>query len=123
MPLDDAIRIRHIIEAAEEALSFCEGMDEGGFRSDRRTQRAVVQCIEVIGEAARMVSEATRKQVPAVPWEQIVGMRHRIVHVYFDIDLLLVWAVVEQDLRPLIQALRTWEDDQGAMGGEQVAQP
>ena len=46
-------------------------MDEGGFRCDRRTQRAVVQCIEVIGEASRMVSEPTRPQVPAGPWEQI----------------------------------------------------
>lgn len=114
MPLDDAIRIRHIIEAAEEAQTFCEGMDETAFRADRRTQRAVVQCIEVIGEAARMVSEPTRAAVPGVPWQQIVGMRHRIVHVYFDIDLMLVWAVVEKDLVPLIRALREWEDQQGS---------
>ncbi|MHB1157529.1 MAG: HepT-like ribonuclease domain-containing protein [Phycisphaerales bacterium] len=106
MPLDDIIRIRHIIEAAEEALSFCDGMSESDFLADRRTQRAVVQCIEVIGEAARMVSQPAREQLPTVPWHQIVGMRHRIVHVYFDIDLKLVWEVVARDLAPLIKALR-----------------
>lgn len=109
MPLDDAIRIRHIIEAAEEALSFCADMDESDFMADRRTQRAVVQCIEVIGEAARMVTHPTREQIPAVPWHQIVGMRHRVVHVYFDIDLRLVWEVVARDLKPLVAALRDWE--------------
>lgn len=118
MPLDDAIRIRHMIEAAEEAMGFCEGMSESSFFADRRTQRAVVQCIEVIGEATRMVSQATRDQVPAVPWQQIVGMRHRIVHVYFDIDLRLVWQVVERDLRPLVDALRAWETDQSDLGRE-----
>jgi len=117
MPLDDATRVRHIIEAATEAMSFCEGMDFAGFEKDRCVQRAVVQCIEVIGEAARYTSDATRHQIPGVPWTQIVGMRHRIVHVYFDIDLSLVWEVVARDLKPLIDALRAWESAQAADEG------
>ena len=109
MPLNDGIRIRHIIEAAESAQRFCDAMDEAAFRADEKTQRAVIQCLEVIGEAARHVAEPTRVQIPDVPWKKIVGMRHRIAHVYFDIDLSLVWEVVAKDLGPLRTALLRWE--------------
>jgi len=109
MIADDRVRIRHMIEAAEEAISFCRGFDEGTFAQDRRTVRAVTQCIEIIGEAARMVGEDTREQIPDVPWRAIVGMRHRLAHVYFDIDESLVWRVVARDLRPLIDNLTEWE--------------
>ncbi len=109
MPLDDRGRIRHMIDAAESALSFCQGMDESDFRADERTHRAVIQCIEVIGEAARNVSDDVRQQTPSVPWSQIVGMRHRMAHVYFDINLSLVWQVVAKDLTPLVDELKKWE--------------
>jgi uncharacterized protein with HEPN domain len=112
MPLEDSTRIRHMIEAAPEALSYCADMDEDAFRNDRRTQRAVVQCIQVIGEAANRVADVTQSQSTGVPWDQIVGMRHRIVHTYFDIDLALVWQVIKKDLQPLIDELRKWEREQ-----------
>ena len=108
MPLDDVTRIRHMVEAAQSARGFCAEMDEAQFRKDERTYRAVVQCLEVTGEAARFVSDATREQTPTVPWAQIVGMRHRLAHTYFDINLELVWVVVERDLEPLLDALRAW---------------
>ena len=108
MLLDDLTRIRHMIDAASEALSFCEGIDEAAFKGDSRTHRAVIQCIEVIGEAANGLSEAARQRLSKVPWHQIVGMRHRLIHVYFDINLSLVWEVVRKDLRPLLEALHTF---------------
>ena len=95
MPLDDLIRVRHMIEACQEA----------SFRRDRKTCRAVIQCIEVIGEAANGLSGAAREQMPDVPWHKIIGMRHRLIHAYFDINLSLVWEVVAKEMKPLLKAL------------------
>ncbi len=112
MLLDDLTRVRHMIEASEDALTFCEGMDEAAFRSDKRTCRAVIQCIEVIGEAANGLSDSARGQMHDVSWQKIIGMRHRLIHAYFDINLSLVWEVVVKDLPPLCSALRAWEQAQ-----------
>ena len=68
-------------------------------------RRAVVHCIQEIGEAAARISPETRAVVAGVPWKQIVGMRHRIVHEYFNVDTNLVWEVLDRDLQPLIEAL------------------
>ncbi|MBI1337563.1 MAG: DUF86 domain-containing protein [Phycisphaera sp.] len=108
MPLDDRTRFLHMIDAAEAALRYCRDMDSHAFRSNDMVQRAVFQCIEVIGEAASHITPVTREQLPEVPWKQIVGMRHQLVHVYFVIDVDLVWAVVTDDLPPLVAALHTW---------------
>jgi len=67
MTVDDKVRIRHMIEASRSAARFCEGLDFSSFSKDERTWRAVVQCIEVIGEAGRHVSETTREAIPDVP--------------------------------------------------------
>lgn len=108
----DHARIQHMLEAAQSAAGFCEGLNFADFCRDERTWRAVVQCIEVIGEAGRHVTEATRQAIPDVPWRQIIGMRHRVTHAYFEIDLKLVWEVVAKDLDPLIAALKSWDPGQ-----------
>lgn len=61
--------------------------------------------MEIVGEAAARVSEDTKRAHPDIPWAEIVGMRNRLVHVYFDIDLQLVWATVRDDLPTLITLL------------------
>ena len=66
---------------------------------------ALVKAVEIIGEAALQTSEVTRAHLPGVPWEDIVGMRHRLVHAYFDINLDVVWKTVQADLPPLIPLL------------------
>jgi uncharacterized protein with HEPN domain len=63
------------------------------------------KAIEIIGEAAFQTSESTRAQVPEIPWEDIVGMRHRLVHAYFDINLDVLWKTVQGDMVPLISRL------------------
>lgn len=65
----------------------------------------LLKCIEIVGEAAARVGADTQGRYPQIPWADIVGMRNRLVHVYFDIDLDRVWDTVEQDLPPLIAAL------------------
>jgi len=101
----DKVRLRHMLAAAEQAMDFSKGRDRTSLDSDLMYRRAVIHCIQEIGEAAVRVTEPTRDLVPELPWKQIVGMRHRLVHVYFATNLDMVWEVVSKDLSPLVTAL------------------
>ncbi len=102
MRMDDEIRLRHMLDAASEALSFAEGRTRGDLDTDRQLVLALVKDIEIVGEAANQVTEPTRQRLPEMPWERIVGMRNRLVHAYFDINLDIVWKTVREDLPELI---------------------
>ena len=91
--------------AARDALSFTEGLSYDEFARDRRTQLSVLKSVEIVGEAASHVTNDTRQMHPAIPWREIVGMSNRLVHVYFDIDLRLVWDTACDDLPVLIALL------------------
>ncbi len=67
---------------------------------------ALVKDIEIIGEAAYQISEATREQLRHVPWDDIIGMRHRLVHAYFDINLDILWQTVQEDIPALIAVVQ-----------------
>ena len=105
MPRDDAAYLLDMLLAARDALSFTEGMSYEEFVQDRRTQLSVLKSVEIVGEAAAHVSEDTKRAHPTIPWREIVGMRNRLVHAYFDIDLPFVWATVCDDLPVLIVRL------------------
>lgn len=94
---DDTTRLRHIIEAAGEALGYVEYMERDEFKASRPMQHSVVRCIEIVGEAASRLSPALRQANPQVPWSDIIGMRNRIVHAYFDIDAEIVWRTARED--------------------------
>ena len=66
-----------------------------------------VKEVEIIGEAAYQIAQATRDNLPEIPWEDIVGMRHRLVHAYFDINLNILWRTVQEDLPVLVAALKS----------------
>ena len=66
---------------------------------------ALIKAIEIVGEAACQVSDTTRRQTPDIPWEDIIGMRHRLVHAYFDINLDILWRTVQDDIFSLIALL------------------
>lgn len=106
MRKDDVIRLRHMLDAAEEALLFARGRSREDLGVDRQLVLALVKEVEIIGEAAFRVSHETREHLPEIPWEDIIGMRHRLVHAYFDINLDILWQTVQQDLPPLVSALR-----------------
>jgi uncharacterized protein with HEPN domain len=71
------------------------------FLTDPRTQDAVIRNLEIIGEAASRVSPALQAAHPDLPWEQMRGLRNRLAHAYFDVDLTIVWDVVERELPEL----------------------
>jgi uncharacterized protein with HEPN domain len=98
----------HIRQAAFDASSFVDGMDKVEFLADKRTQQAVVMNLIIIGEAATKVMDLHADFVllhPEVPWRSMRGMRNRIAHGYFDIDLNVVWNTVQQHLLPLLKTL------------------
>jgi uncharacterized protein with HEPN domain len=92
-------------DAARDAVGFCANRTRADLNTDRQLVLAVVKSVEIVGEAANGVSPPLRARTPEIPWEDIVGMRHRLVHAYFDINLSISWLTVQKDLPPLIRAL------------------
>src|SRR5690348_3796029 len=107
LPERDAALLLDMLIAARNAREFAQDLDHDTFLESKLHQNAVIRAIEVIGEAARRVSDGSRTQVPEIPWRQIIAMRHRLIHGYEDVRLDVVWAVVQDDLPPLISALET----------------
>lgn len=105
MPPSDLVRLRHMLDAAREAVTFVASKTAQDLASDRILSLALVKCIEIIGEAATKVTNETRATYPQIPWDDIVGMRHRLIHVYFDVDLERVSDTIALDLPPLIESL------------------
>ena len=102
MPKRDLdLLIEDILSAFRKIERYTAGMDPEGFRQDEKTVDAVVRNLEVIGEAARQLPEDFMARNPAVPWRQIAGLRNRIVHEYFGLDLDLIWEVIQHDLPQL----------------------
>ena len=83
------------------------GRSRADLDSNRMLLFAVVRAIEVLGEAAARVSDETRRTMPDIPWNAIVGMRNRLVHGYFNIDVAIVWKTVTDEIPALLQKLRT----------------
>ena len=73
---------------------------------DRVRQLALRKLVEVVGEAANRVSEGTQQQYAAIPWSQIIGLRNRLVHGYDDINLDILWQIIQNDLPPLTERLK-----------------
>jgi uncharacterized protein with HEPN domain len=116
MRRDDEIRLRHMLEAAREAVKFIGGRPRKDLSDDRMLALAVVKAIEILGEAATKVSPETRKACPQLPWDDIVGMRHRLIHAYFDINLDIVWRTLREDLPGLIVAIENVLSQRGSGG-------
>ena len=102
----DQSRLRHMLDHAVEAVDLIRGQTRADLDADRKLNLALVRLVEIIGEAAACVSNGERSKYPAVPWEDIIGMRNRVVHGYDEVDLDVLWDVVELHLPPLIEELR-----------------
>jgi uncharacterized protein with HEPN domain len=120
----DLVKCEDMRIYAERALEFLGSRSREEFLSDKMLQDAIVRCVEVVGEAARLVSEHTRGRAPEIPWPLITGMRNALAHDYGAVDLEKVYEVVTEDLPVLrdhlgrlIAALEKdvgWRDDGGA---------
>src|SRR5687768_8944490 len=97
-PRDDAAYLRHIKDAITRIESYLIGHSESSFMSTPLVQDAVIRQIQIIGEAANRLSSEFVARVPRIPWTDIVGMRHKLVHDYFGVDLGAVWDTATRDL-------------------------
>ena len=106
----DVIRLQHMREAANKAISFASGKTRADLDDDEKLVLSLVKCIEIIGEAASKISKECETECSNIPWADIIGMRNRLIHAYFDINLNIVWKTVTEELGPLVyeldQALR-----------------
>jgi uncharacterized protein with HEPN domain len=101
----DVIRLRHMIDAAKEARSFIQNKEQASLEVDRKLVLALMKSIEIIGEAASKVTKECREDLNRIPWANIVGMRNRLIHAYFDINLEILWKTVTEDIPGLIDEL------------------
>ena len=99
------VRLTHMLEAAGEALSFAQNRSRADLDHNRMLLHSLVRSIEIIGEASVNVSREYRDTSPEIPWAKLAGMRNRLIHAYFDIDLDIVWDTTALDLPPLVAEL------------------
>lgn len=105
MFIDDPVRLRHMLDAAREAVSFVKNKTRNDLDTDRILTLALVRCLEIIDEAASRITKECQDESPQIPWPQIISMRNRLIHVYFEIELDIVWDTVTEDLPLLIAEL------------------
>jgi uncharacterized protein with HEPN domain len=101
----DMARLWDMLDAARTAVEFTEGVGFEGFLKDRKTRNAVERNLEIIGEAARCVSQETREGLSDIPWRSVIGLRNVLAHEYGDIRYEILWTVVRDKLPPLVARL------------------
>ena len=99
----DTDRLYHMIASAKEAIDYIQNKTRDDLDSDRQLVHCLVRCLEITGEAASKISAQLKIDNPQIPWEYIIGMRNRLVHAYFDINLDIVWRTVKEELPELIE--------------------
>ena len=94
MSKSDRLRLRHILDAALEAVGFAQGRRREDLDQDRMLSHSLVRLLEILGEAARGISEELQAAHPRIPWRKMSGMRDRLIHGYFDVSFDVVWKTV-----------------------------
>ena len=103
---EDRTRLLHMVDAAETIANFVSGRARKDLDSDRMLLFALVRAVEVLGEAAAKVSPEARAEAASVPWPQIVAMRNRLIHAYFDVNRDMLWKTAIEEIPALLPALR-----------------
>jgi uncharacterized protein with HEPN domain len=110
-PVD--LLLEDIREAIAKIERYTAGMDQAAFEADDKCVDAVVRNLEIIGEAARLLPQEVARQTPQIEWRKIAGLRNRIVHDYFGLDLQIIWQILRADLPALNRDLPSGSEKQG----------
>lgn len=105
------VYLRHIQDAIDRIRGYVDDVDRATFEDHLMVQDAVIRQLEIIGEASRQLSDDFQDQHDAIPWPAIIGMRNRIAHDYLNVDLDIIWEVVQYDLPDLHDHIREILDE------------
>jgi len=105
MTKDNSLYLGHMLDIARKVVTKTSGLSRVDYDQDENLRFALVHLIQVIGEAARRVSLEVQNAHPEIPWANIIGMRHKVVHDYLEVDEDIIWAVATSDLPALVDAL------------------
>jgi uncharacterized protein with HEPN domain len=103
----DELRLRHILDAGERIAAYLQGVDQATFFANRMLQDAVIRNLEVIGEACANLSAELTAAHSAIPWNKASGIRNRLVHGYFDVDLRVVWQTARDSIPAFVSQVRS----------------
>ena len=90
-----------ILEAINDISNFIKNLSFNEFTEDKKTINAVIRSLEIIGEASKKVSQEIKENNKNIPWKEMAGMRDKMIHGYFDLDLVTIWETVKNDIPPL----------------------
>lgn len=97
--------IKDILISMQDVEEFTSGITFEDFLQDKKTIKAVIRSLEVLGEAAKKIPDDIKARYPRIPWKRMAGMRDKLIHEYFGVDLQIVWNVVKQELPPVKPAI------------------
>ena len=106
MARDEFLYLRHVLDAINTIEEYLQGVDEEHFKATRLLQDGTIREIEIIGEAVKNVSKDIRKSYPEVPWQDIAGMRDKLIHGSFGVDIEKVWDSAKEDLPVLKEQVK-----------------
>ncbi len=109
---NDPIRLRHMLDWARAADGIVLGETRAALDRDLLLRLAISRALQVIGEAANNITLSTRRRCQGIPWQDIIGMRHRLVHVYYRIDFDIIWTTATAYIPPLIADLEKLLDEE-----------
>lgn len=113
MPKDDPVYSGHMLERAEKASALVNDKDRAAYDEDEVLRLALTHLVQTVGEAARHVSRGFCDDHPRIPWRAVVGMRHRVVHDYMNVDEDILWDTVTNELPALIDELEKMLPSEG----------
>ena len=102
----DLARLKHMLDSTNAILFFAKGKQRASLDRDRLFQSAVLREFEIIGEAASRISEKTKKRFSSIPWKELIGLRNRLIHAYFDVDHDIVWKTIREYLPSFLEQLQ-----------------
>ncbi len=107
---EDRVRLRHMLDASLEIQQYVQSATRGDLGRDPKLVHSLIHLLEIIGEAANQISDELREETSHVPWSIIIGMRNRLIHAYFAINLNVVWSTSTEDIPLLIGELKKLVD-------------
>lgn len=106
MKKDDKIYLKHILDAIHRIKNYINKISYKEFKKDNLRQDAIIRQIEIIGEATKRISEKLKNKYKHIPWKDIAGMRDKLIHKYFGVDIEIVWMTVEKDIPELERQIK-----------------